>query len=153
MRRQDRDALERSQRKQVCIPGNEVGGAAARSELEKFVVFRVAANSDARPDFHPFGLAGEGCEEPPHVFFINIFPELLSTENLVQLGQGGPRDEDLSVRERAVESVSRNGLGEEEGADQDVGIEDEAQATRPSARTPGLPASTRARGLCGSPRP
>ncbi len=122
------------------IAGNHVRGVAAHSQFQKFVILRVAAGSDFRRDLNPLCLAGKRRKEATHVIFIHVLPKSLPAEDFVQFSHNRKGQQELPAGYGSIEGAAGNGIGKEESADQDVGIEDEAQATRPSEGTRVAPA-------------
>ncbi len=48
-----------------------------------------AAGSDTGGSFHPLGFAGQGCEKPTDILFLDILSELSPPEDVVEFGQHG----------------------------------------------------------------
>ena len=56
----------------------------AYSKLKELVVFGITASSDSYIHVNPFGFTGQDRDKGPYVLFIDIAPELLSAQDVVE---------------------------------------------------------------------
>jgi len=121
--------LERAQREEVIVPGDDVSSLTADRKLKELVVAPVAARRDFNIHFNPFCLFHECGEKPLRLFFSDVFAEFLAAEDFIEFCQRRKRKEERAAARGMVKGTPRDRLFEQKSAHQDVGIEDEAQVT------------------------
>jgi hypothetical protein len=97
LRCQDRNLMKRMQYQQILVPTDDMGGLATEGEFEKFIVLRVATVGHNISDHHSLRLPHQSREELQPFFFIDIFVETGTAEDVIQFCHGGGRNEDRAV--------------------------------------------------------
>jgi hypothetical protein len=90
----------------------------------------VTAVGDGDIDFHEIGVVDEDSQKGHASVLGQVAVKLRLAQDLGQFGRGGGREEELPGGRGAVEGLTGDRLGKEEGADQGVRVEDNAQVTR-----------------------
>jgi hypothetical protein len=122
LRRQNGNTLKRAEGQQVGVAADEVSGAAADGQFDELVILRVATSGDLSRDFHPFGCPDQRGQKLPDIFVVHILAELLAAQDFIELVQHIKRQENLTVVESPVKGSPRDGFGEEQSADENVGV-------------------------------
>jgi hypothetical protein len=127
MRRKNLNALKWIECKEVNITRNDVGRTATHSKFEELVVLRITASCDLYIHVYPMGLARESRQKNSYIFFINVAAESLSAKDFAEFCEYRQGKQDLMFSERQIEGLTRFRIGQEQSANEDVGVEDAAQ--------------------------
>lgn len=106
MRRNDGDAFKGIQCKQIRVAADNVTGAAAYSEFEEFVVLSIAADRNLHIDIDPFSLARQDRNEGLNILLIDVAPQMLSTQNVVEFGENSEGKKELSLLKPQLKSLT-----------------------------------------------
>ena len=121
------NALERMKREKIGISADDMCGVTAYGKFKKFVVLGIAAGCDPDINIYPFSFSRQGCDEGLDVVFIEVSLQIFSVQYIVKLGEHWIRKKNLSLEKCQIESFARLGIGQEQGADEYVRIENETQ--------------------------
>jgi len=113
--------------KKIRIACDDMSGTTAYGEFKEFVVFCVAASRDVHSDIHPFSLARQCCDKRLDIVLIEVALQVLSAQYVVKFGEYCIREKDFPLEKRQIESFARLGIRQEQGADENIGIENETQ--------------------------
>jgi len=127
MRRKNLDSPERAQREKVGVARNNFRRIAAHGEFEEFVVFGITASRDSHVNFNPFGLARQSSQKTSNIFLIYVLTELFPPEDLIKLGERCKGEQDFSFSKNLLKGMTGLRIGQKQGTNQNVGIEDAAQ--------------------------
>ena len=127
---QDAGGPEGMEDEEILVAGDKVGGLSTHGEFEEPVVLGIAAVGDGGIDFHEIGVVDEDSQKGHASVFGQAAVKLRLAQDLGQFCRGGGREEESPGGCGAVEGLTGDRLGKEEGADQGVCIEDNAQVTR-----------------------
>lgn len=94
MRRENLNASERIEHEKICVARNDVGRAAAHSELEKLVVVRITARCYLRIDIDPLSASRQDCQKTSNICLIDVSAKLFPAQNPVKFGKRCKRKQD-----------------------------------------------------------
>lgn len=113
---------------QVFVARHNVRRMAADGKGEKLVILWIPTGGYLLVNFNPLCFSRERGEKSPNVFFIDIAVELLTMEDLKQLLEDRPGEQNGSVALHLIDSGSRSGARRKRCAYKHIGVEDTAQS-------------------------
>ena len=127
MRSKYLNTLKGMEREKVGITSNDMGRAATYSQLKKLVVPGITAGRYLDIHIHPLSCARQSRQKNPGIFFLEIWPELFSAQNLIDFGEHCKRKQNLSPSECPIQGLARLRFRQKQCTNEDVGIENGAQ--------------------------
>jgi hypothetical protein len=73
----DANALERIERKEVIVTGDDVRRVSAHSQFEKFIVLGISASLYLHIHIDPLSFARQSSEKTSNIFLIDVSAKLL----------------------------------------------------------------------------
>lgn len=127
MRRKNLNALERMEREEVRVAGDDAGRTPTHSKFEELVVLRITAGRYPCIHIDPLSLACQSRQKHSNIFLIDILPEPLSAHDFVEFGERCKGQQNFTFSERQIKSLAWLRIGQKQCANQDVRIEDAPQ--------------------------
>src|SRR5262249_18382123 len=122
----DRDAVIAAEREQIAIPTDDDTRAAADSELKHHIVFGVARHLELHGDRGQGSYSGEQVDKLQALGGTGVLVELWILQHAIQFAEQRQRDQEFALVKGEINGVSRRRGRKQEGADEHVGVEDNA---------------------------
>ncbi len=109
--------MERVEREEVRVAGDNVGRVATDREFEEVVVLGIAASCNLHIHIDPLSFVRQGRQKDANVFFVDVPADLFSAQNFVEFDEYSKRKQDFSFSESEIQSLARFRLWQEQRTD------------------------------------